>query len=54
MQTKHLHVSIRIRKKGEVGTVKHVFLYLFPVFIFTDRSNAVPLLWIVVVIFVCL
>ena len=30
MQTKHLHVSIRIRKKGEVGTVKHVFFVFVP------------------------
>ena len=44
MRTKHLCVLIHIRIKGEVGTVKHVLaLHLL---VFTDRSNAVLLLWI--------
>ena len=55
MQTKHLHVFvlIHIRNKGEVGTI-HVTSLSPPVIktLFTDRSKAVLLLWILFVIFV--
>ena len=47
MQTKHLCVSIHICTKCEVGAVpssKNIF---------TDRSKAVILLWIIFVIYVC-
>ena len=45
MQTKHLFVLIHIRNKGKVGTIKQVKL------LFTYRSKAVLLLWIIFVIY---
>ena len=51
MQTKHLCVLIHIRTKGEVGIVKHGLSPPVKIF-FSDRSNAMFLLWIIFVIYV--
>ena len=48
MQTKHLCVVIHISTKCEVGAVKPVIALQLD--IFTDRSKAVLLLWIIFVI----
>ena len=50
MQTKHLCALIHIWTKDEVGTVKQV--EALQLNIFTDRSKAVLLLWIICVIYV--
>ena len=51
MQTKHLYVLLRIRTKGEVGTIIHCKPYSRKKD-FTDHSKAVLLLWILLVIYV--
>ena len=51
MQTKHICVLIHIRTKGEVGAPLNLFKPSSKYF--TDRSNAVLLLWIVYVFLPC-